>query len=104
MPADHLACNKKKWDSLSAADKDGIRKAMTKAAMNVTKSMEVENEKAVTALKAKGVTLHNFSKEDRAKFREAAMKSWDSWKTKTPEAKLLVDSHVAYMKKINLIK
>ena len=104
MPADHLACNKKKWDSLSAADKDGIRKAMTKAAMNVTKSMKVENEKAVTALKAKGVTLHNFSKEDRAKFREAAMKSWDIWKTKTPEAKLLVESHVAYMKKINLLK
>ncbi len=77
---------------------------MTKAAMNVTKSMEVENGKAVTALKAKGVTLHNFSKEDRAKFREAAMKSWDIWKTKTPEAKLLVGSHVAYMKKINLLK
>jgi TRAP-type C4-dicarboxylate transport system substrate-binding protein len=66
--------------------------------------MEVENEKAVKILKEKGVTLHNFSKEDRAKFREAAMKSWDSCKTKTPEAKLLVESHVAYMKKINLIK
>jgi len=104
MPADHLACNKKKWDSLSASDKEGIKKAMEKAAMSVTKLMETKNAEAVKELKAKGVTLHNFSKSDRAKFRTAAMQSWEQWKTKTPEAKDLIESHMSYMKKIGLIK
>jgi TRAP-type C4-dicarboxylate transport system substrate-binding protein len=104
MPADHLACNKKKWDSLSASDQAGIQKAMDKAGKSITKLIEKKNKEAVKILKKQGVTLHDFSKADRATVRASAMKAWNNWKTKSPEAKSLIESHVAYMQKIGLIK
>jgi len=45
-----------------------------------------------------GVTLHDWSKEDRLKFRQAALGAWEEWKTKSPEAAALIEIHKAYMK------
>ena len=45
-----------------------------------------------------GVTLHDWSKEDRAKFRQAALGAWEEWRKKSPEANALIDIHTAYMK------
>jgi TRAP-type C4-dicarboxylate transport system substrate-binding protein len=104
MPADHLACNKAMWDKLSKKNQDAILKAIGDAGAAVTKYVEVKNEEAIKALKGKGVTLHDLSKADRLTFRVAAQKAWADWSKKTPEAKVLVDSHVAYMKKIGLLK
>ena len=50
------------------------------------------------ALKEMGVTLHDWSKEDRAKFRQAALGAWEEWRKKSPEADALIDIHTAYMK------
>ncbi len=104
MPADHLACNKAMWDKLSKKNQDAILKAIGDAGKAVTKYVEVKNDEAVKTLKGKGVTLHDLSKADRLTFRQAAQKAWGEWSKKTPEAKVLVDSHVAYMKKIGLLK
>ena len=104
MPADHLACNKAMWDKLSKKNQNAILKAIGDAGAAVTKYVEVKNEEAIKALKGKGVTLHDLSKADRLTFRQAAQKAWSDWSKKTPEAKVLVDSHVAYMKKIGLLK
>src|SRR6056300_1114302 len=104
MPADHLACNKAMWDKLSKKNQDAILKAIGDAGAAVTKYVEVKNVEAVKEMKAKNVTLHDLSKADRLTFRQAAQKAWADWSKKTPEAKVLVDSHVAYMKKIGLLK
>lgn len=104
MPADHLACNQAMWNKLSKKNQDAILKAMDKAGKSVTKYVEDKNVEAVKEMKAKNVTLHDLSKADRLTFRQAAQKSWAEWSKKTPEAKVLVDSHVAYMKKIGLLK
>ena len=104
MPADHLACNQAMWNKLSKKNQDAIFKAMDKAGKSVTKYVEDKNVEAVKEMKAKNVTLHDLSKADRLTFRQASQKSWAEWSKKTPEAKVLVDSHVAYMKKIGLLK
>ena len=53
---------------------------------------------AVKALNEMGVTLHDWSREDRLKFRQAALAAWEEWKTKSPEAAALIEIHKAYMK------
>ena len=105
MPSDHLACNKEKWDSLSESDQRIISVAMQKLALQVAMSVEVKNGEAAATLPGeKGLNLYDWSTEDRAAFHKAAQKAWENWATKSPEARALVDSHVAYMKKIGLLK
>ena len=42
-----------------------------------------------------GVTLHDWSREDRLKFRQAALAAWEEWKT-NPEAAALIDTQSLY--------
>ena len=64
----------------------------------ITSLVERKNAEAVKALNEMGVTLHDWSKEDRAKFRQAALGAWEEWKNKSPEAAALIEIHKAYMK------
>lgn len=103
MPSDHLACRLDKWESLSEAHKRIIDTAMQKLAFQTALTFEVANNEAAAELVEQGVTLYDWSAEDRAVFREAAQAAWQDWATKTPETKELVDSHIAFMKKLGLI-
>ena len=105
MPSDHLACNKKKWDAMPARHRRIIEVAMQKLALQAAMTTEVKNSEAAATLPAeKGLNLYDWSTEDRAAFRNAARKAWDKWAQRTPEARALVESHVAYMKKLGLLQ
>jgi len=77
---------------------------MEKLAFQTALQFEVANEVAATKLVAEGVKLWDWSPEDRRDFRVAAQKAWQGWADKTPEARELVDSHIAFMKTLGLIK
>jgi len=67
-------------------------------------SQQVDMSEVATQLAKEGYTLHDWSAEDRLAFRTAAQKKWQEWCDKTPEARALVDSHVAYMKRLGILK
>ena len=46
----------------------------------------------------------NWSQDDRDKFRAIAAKVWEEVAAKSPEARAALDAHLAYMKRIGLIK
>ena len=104
MPSDHLAIRKDAWDALPDDIKRIIDVAMQKLAFQTALTFEVKNNEAAAALTAKGITLHDWSAEDRATFRAAAQSAWQRWADKTPEARALVDSHVAFMTQLGLIQ
>ena len=54
-------------------------------------------------LEEQGVTLYDWSAEDRAEFRRAAQVAWDDWGTRSPEAGALLESHKAYLTQLGLI-
>ncbi len=103
MPSDHLACNKDVWDGLSEQHRRIIDTAMQKLTLHTALSNEKKNAEAAAELAANGVTLHDWSPEDRADFRKAAQKAWDGWAAKTPEAAALVASHREYLGSLGLI-
>jgi len=103
MPADHLAINKTKWDALPPDIQRIIEVALQKMSFQIAMLFEVENQKASVALAEKGVTFHDWSAEDRAAFRVVAQANWQRWADKSPEARALVDSHIAFMKQLGLI-
>ncbi len=98
MPADHLACNTKVWNKLKPHEKGAMLAAIEICGRTITSLVERKNAEAVKALTAMGVTLHDWSREDRLKFRNAALGAWEEWKKKSPEAAALIEIHKAYMK------
>ncbi len=104
MPSDHLACRKDKWDSLSDAHKRIMDVAMQKLAFQTALTFEVKNLEAKTELEAKGVNIYNWSQEDRKAFRAAAQGAWQGWADKTPEARVLVDSHMEFLGQLGLVE
>ncbi len=85
MPSDHLAIRKDVWDGLPGDIQRIFEVAMQKLAFQT--SLTFENAKAAKTLAEKGVTLWDWSPEDRAAFRQVAQKHWQRWADKTPEAR-----------------
>jgi TRAP-type mannitol/chloroaromatic compound transport system substrate-binding protein len=103
MPSDHIACNKAKWDAMPDHHKTIMEVAIGDLALKSALTFEKKNAEAVAMLKSKGVTVSEWTPEDLQKFREAAQSAWPEFAT-TPEAKALVESHIAYLKQLGLAK
>ncbi len=102
MSADHLACNKDVWDAMPEAHRAILETAMQKLSMNLMMKTLVLNGEAAAKSPAAGVTLHDWSAEDRAVFRAAAKARWLEWAKKTPETDKLVKSHIEFLDRIGL--
>ena len=103
MPSDHIACNKAVWDAMPDHHKKIMEVAIGDLALKSALTFEKKNAEAVAMLKSKGVTVSEWTPEDLQKFRETAQSAWPEFAT-TPEAKALVDSHIAYLKQLGLAK
>ncbi len=103
MPSDHLACNLDVWNGMSEAQRRIMDTAMQKLSLHTALSNEKKNSEAAAALQEAGVTLYDWSAQDRANFRKAAQVAWDRWAEKTPEAAALVKSHREYLGALGLL-
>ncbi len=103
MPSDHLACNKSVWDGMPENHQRIMSTAMQALALKTALTFEKKNAEAAAKLKADGVNLYAWSPEDRQAFRDAAQAAWGDFAT-TPEAKALVESHMAYLRQLGLVK
>lgn len=103
MPSDHLACNKAVWDGLSEQNKRVMQTAMMALALRTALTFEKKNAEAAASLQEQGVTLHAWTPEGLQEFRNAAQAAWGEFAT-TPEAKDLVESHLAYLKQLGLVE
>jgi TRAP-type C4-dicarboxylate transport system substrate-binding protein len=102
MPSDHLACNKAKWDAMPEYQRRIMEVAMEKLALRQALAGEKANNEAAAKLKAAGVTISDWSADDRRAFHAAAQATWDEFAA-TPEAKDLVANHKAYLKQLGLL-
>jgi len=104
MPIEHVTLNLDKWKSLTPAQQQILRSAVDTIAIEVASQSLLNDTKAAAELVAAGVTLQNWSPEDRAAFRKVAQEVWAEWATRSPEAKAAYDSHVAYMTELGILK
>jgi TRAP-type C4-dicarboxylate transport system substrate-binding protein len=103
MPQDHLALNKGKWDGLPAELKAILKAALKKAALDRWALTNLQNAEAARDLAAKGVTLHDWSQEERRNYRAQAQAVWQGWAGKSAFAKQAFESSIAYMKRIGVL-
>ncbi|MGI9536482.1 MAG: TRAP transporter substrate-binding protein [Desulfocapsaceae bacterium] len=102
MPSDHLACNKAVFDAMPEKHQTIMKVAMESLALRTAMANDVRNNEAAAKLREQGVTLYAWSPEEKKKFREAALASWPEFAS-TPEAKALVESHAAFLKKLGMV-
>lgn len=103
MPSDHLACNKDVWDGMTEQQRRIIDTAMQKFSFQIALANEKANAEAAAELTEQGVTLYDWSTEDRAVFRQAAQTAWERWADKNAETRALVESHKAYLRQLGLV-
>lgn len=104
MPSDHLACNQGVWEGLTEQQRRIMETAWQKLSFQIAMLNEKANTEAAAMLKEQGVTLYDWSDEDKAAFRVAAQAAWDDWATRSPEAAALVESHKDYLRQLGLVK
>ncbi len=102
MPSDHLACNKAVWDAMPEHHRAILSTAMESLALRTALQFEKLNAEAASRLRDAGVTLSDWSDEDKQAFRDAAQATWPEFAT-TPEAEALVESHLAYLGELGLV-
>ncbi|MEM7545596.1 MAG: TRAP transporter substrate-binding protein [Pseudomonadota bacterium] len=103
MPSDHLACNKAKWDAMPDHHRRIMSVAMEALALRTALTFEKSNAEAAAKLRADGVEVYDWSTEDRAAFRQAALAAWEPFGT-TDEAKALIASHMDYLRVLGLVE
>ncbi len=103
MPTETLACNKDAWNALPASMQRMVETALYRTALNLAMLTEIKDQRAAKMLVEQGVTLHDWSTEDRKAFRDFARGRWEDWKAKSPAAAAIVDSHVAFMTELGLV-
>ncbi|SIO12133.1 TRAP transporter substrate-binding protein [Vannielia litorea] len=103
MPSDHLACNQAVWEGMTEQQRRIIDTAWQKLSFQIALANEKANAEAAAELTAAGVTLYDWSPEDRAEFRKGAQAAWEDWGTRSPEAAALLASHKTYLTQLGLI-
>ncbi|WP_223425658.1 TRAP transporter substrate-binding protein [Tateyamaria pelophila] len=102
MPSDHLACNKEVFDAMPEAHQRIMKVAMEALALRTALTFEKANAEAAAMLREQGVVLSQWEAEELQKFRDAAQSTWPEF-ADTPEAKALVESHMAYLTQLGFV-
>lgn len=102
MSADHLACNRSVWEAVPIAHQEIIKAALDKLRIRIMNEVMINDMAATSALEQQGVTLYNWSAEDREAFRQAAIAVWDDWAMRSPAAARMVESHKAFIERLGL--
>ena len=103
MPAEQLSCNKGAWAKLPASVQKAIEVSLKGIALDLALLTEIRDNETATRIQAEGVTLYDWSTEDRKAFRDFAQGRWADWGAKTPAAQAVLDSHMSFMRSVGLV-
>ncbi|MGQ7847028.1 TRAP transporter substrate-binding protein [Granulosicoccus sp. 3-233] len=104
MPLIEISMNKAKWDSMPEDLQTLLEESVLDFSANMVSQLAANDEKAVAEAAEKGITIHDWSDEERAKFRGIAAEKWVTVAEKSPNAQKVYDHLTAYLKQEGLIK
>lgn len=103
MPVGDVAINLDKWNALPDDLKVLFEMAVRDFSRDMIQSMAIEDLKAEVEAKKEGVTLVNWSPEERKKLRTVAESVWKEYGSKNDLAKRVYESQVAWLKELGLL-
>ncbi|MEH6580041.1 MAG: TRAP transporter substrate-binding protein DctP, partial [Amphritea sp.] len=98
LPVIEVSMTKKTWDSMPADLRVILKDSVADFAHNIVSALKKEDLKAVAEAEASGkVTIHNWSMEERNKFRTIARSQWEVFAEKSPNARKVLDVLTKYL-------
>lgn len=104
MPLVEVSINKATWDGMPADLKEIIEMSVNHLALDMTSQLFMKDLEAVADAQAKGITIHNWSADERAKFRAIARDQWVEIAGQGANAQKVFESLTSYMKSQGLLK
>ena len=98
MPVLDVSINAKTWNKMGADLQQILTMSVRDFARQMTSKLKMADLAAVAKVKARGdVTIHDWSAEERNKFRAIAMTEWKKFSEKSPNAKKVYDVLTKFM-------
>ncbi len=103
IPMGDVSMNLELWNSLDDETKALLDMAVRTLALDLLQAFEKADAEVLASAAEKGITIIDWSPEERAKFRDAAQGIWKATAAKSPLAKEIYESQVAWLKAIGQI-
>ncbi|ETX28852.1 TRAP transporter substrate-binding protein [Roseivivax isoporae] len=104
MPLVEISMNKQKWDALPAELQDVLTQSVRDFSRAQVAALAEADQAAVEEAKASGeVTVHDWSDEERAKFRSIAQGEWEKVAQRSENAQKVYDALTAYLESQGLL-
>ena len=105
MPLVEISMNKEKWDALPEDIQSELEASVQDFAQRQVAALKEADEAAVEEAKASGdVTVHDWSDEERAKFRTIATGEWEKVAERSDNAQKVYDTLTTYLKDKGLMQ
>ncbi len=103
MPMGDLSMNLDLWNSLPDDIKQIIEAEVRVLALNMVETFESLDTEVVANAAAQGLTLIDWSPEERRKLRQVAQKVWEERSKANEMSERLYNSHMEWLKALNLL-
>lgn len=103
LPFGGFTVNMDEWKKLPADIQQILKTACREWAWDSIERIAIDDRRAIKEMKAKGVTVQTWSKEDMTRVRAVAMEVWDEFSEKSPMSKRVIDSQKAWLRELELI-
>ncbi|WP_432698131.1 TRAP transporter substrate-binding protein [Marinobacterium sp. YM272] len=98
LPLIDVSVSQKKWDQLPEDIQQILTVSVRDFAKDITTQLRIADQKAVKEAQANPeITIHDWSAEERKKFREIARGQWQEMSNESPNAKKVYESVTGYL-------
>jgi TRAP-type mannitol/chloroaromatic compound transport system substrate-binding protein len=104
LPLIDISVSQKKWDKLPEDLQEILTVSVRDFAQDITTQLRIADQKAVAEAQANpAITLHNWSDEERKKFREIARTQWKLFAKSSDNAQKVYDVLTQYLTENGLL-
>ncbi|RKF17971.1 TRAP transporter substrate-binding protein [Alginatibacterium sediminis] len=104
LPTIDISMSQKKWDKLPADLQEIMTVSVRDFAQDITTQLSIADQMAVKEAQANpDITIHDWSADERKKFRNIAMGEWEKYAQRSPNAQKVYESITTYLKDSGLL-
>lgn len=104
LPLVEVSMNKAKWDALPEELKATLKASVKVFQQNQVDTLKARDKEAVALAEAQGITIHDWSAEERAKFRAIAQGEWAKVAEGSPMARKVFDTLTGWLRAKGLMQ